>query len=135
MRESENNYFSNDITVEDIRSASPEDEDTPDHGRGFDRDSLFLLAKMTVEATGRDYELRVRNLSATGVMGDCRAALSQGDQVVFALPGIGEVDGTVAWCDTGRIGAAFNVMVDPKLARRRVGTRAAWENHGWSQRR
>ncbi|WP_242127861.1 PilZ domain-containing protein [Sphingobium sp. Sx8-8] len=100
------------------------DENQENVGRGparsGPRDSLFLLTNLSsVEGTplGR---ARVRNLSATGLMADCERVVPAGIRVRFDLRGIGQVHGSVIWSQEDRIGIAFDVEIDPQMARRPV---------------
>jgi hypothetical protein len=90
--------------------------------RSASRDSLFLSA--TIRAVGESdvgmLSVRVRNLSAVGMMADHNGINLPGERVVVALRGIGEVQGKVAWVRNNRIGVEFDVEVDPKLARKPV---------------
>lgn len=90
--------------------------------RRASRDSLFLSA--TIRRQGdSEAELvpvRVRNLSAIGMMADYEDVAEPDDPVVVTVRGIGSVKGKVAWVKRGRIGIAFDVEVDPLLARRPV---------------
>jgi hypothetical protein len=93
--------------------------------RSRKRDSLFLSA--TISRTGdgpgdrREIPVRVRNLSAIGLMADYAEPAAIGERVIVAVRGIGRVAGTVAWLRRGRIGITFDVEVDPMQARKRVG--------------
>ncbi|WP_184054649.1 PilZ domain-containing protein [Sphingomonas aerophila] len=86
------------------------------------RDSLFLLAQLKL--VGREErEVRVRNLSAGGMMAEYDGPVSIGDQLTVAVRGIGSVAGRVAWAAAGRIGIALDESIDPKKARKPVTTR------------
>jgi hypothetical protein len=90
------------------------------------RDSLFLAATIQ-RRTDSEEELvpvRVRNLSAVGLMADYEREAEPGEPVVVTLRGIGKVPGMVAWVRKGRIGVAFDEDVDPLLARRPLGQAA-----------
>jgi hypothetical protein len=90
--------------------------------RTASRDSLFLSA--TIRRSGDVEEelvpVRIRNLSAVGLMADYSDTADPGEPVVVTVRGIGKVKGKVAWVKRGRIGIAFDVEVDPKLARKPV---------------
>jgi hypothetical protein len=91
------------------------------------RDSLLLAATIR-RRTDTDEELipvRVRNLSAVGLMADYERDAEPGEPVVVTLRGIGMIPGMVAWVRKGRIGVAFDEDVDPMLARRPVSGQAA----------
>ncbi len=85
--------------------------------RSTARDSLFLVGKLTFADMPRTYEVRIRNLSATGMMAECAAAVAAGHAVVVETKGLGEVSGKVAWSAEGRLGIAFDFQIDPALAR------------------
>ena len=91
------------------------------------RDSLFLAATIRRRTDGEEelVPVRVRNLSAVGLMADYEREAEPGEPVVVTLRGIGLVPGMVAWVRKGRIGIAFDEDVDPLLARRPVSGQAA----------
>lgn len=94
------------------------------HARGDMRDSMFLHASMRLASEDAPVALRVRNLSAGGLMADCPVAVEQGQQVEVALRNIGTVPGRIAWVRGNQIGVSFLNRIDPKVARKPVGTHA-----------
>ncbi|MEO6214642.1 MAG: PilZ domain-containing protein, partial [Sphingomonas sp.] len=92
------------------------------HNRNEARDSLFLMADFRVPGSSDVTPVRVRNLSAGGLMAEIANGLELGLQVEFDVRGIGWVPGKVAWSAAGRVGVAFDRMIDPMLARKPVGT-------------
>src|SRR5262245_35250607 len=84
------------------------------------RESLFILTLFTTP--GGEYlgKARVRNLSATGMMADCEAPLTNGQKVQMDLRGVGRVEGNIVWEKDGRVGVAFDREIDPILVRRPV---------------
>ncbi len=90
------------------------------------RDSLFLSATIrgADEPAADPVPVRVRNLSAIGVMADYSGAALPGDAVVVTVRGIGSVAGRVTWVKRGKIGINFDVEVDPLKARKPVVQRA-----------
>ena len=93
-----------------------------DHAqRELDRDSLLLKAKL-VFVDGDDCgEVRIRNLSAGGLMAEAPAIAKRGDRVQVELRNVGKVSGHVAWVAQGRFGIAFDHPINPKLVRKPVG--------------
>lgn len=91
------------------------------HNRQEVRDSLFLMADMRFPGRRSVTPVRVRNLSAGGLMAEFPAGIDQGQRVEFDVRGIGWVPGHVAWCAAGRIGVSFDHQIDPLLARKPVG--------------
>lgn len=89
--------------------------------RQISRDSLFLLADIRVAGTSEDHRIKVRNLSAGGMMGEGAVRVSRGDPVAVNIRNIGWVEGSVAWVQDSRFGVAFAEDIDPKLARAPVG--------------
>ncbi len=99
---------------------SAPDEDGA-HNRQDSRDSLFLMADFRVVGASDVQPVRIRNLSAGGLMAELPGGLEQGLRVEFDVRGIGRVAGQVAWSAAGRIGVAFDQQIDPLLARKPVG--------------
>lgn len=91
------------------------------HNRQESRDSLFLTADFRVIGERDVQSVRVRNLSAGGLMAELPSGLEQGLRVEFDVRGLGWVPGQVAWSAAGRIGVAFDHHIDPLLARKPVG--------------
>lgn len=85
------------------------------------RDSLFLLAQARIGGVDPWTDVRVRNLSAGGLMAEIAAALPIDTPVELELRGIGRVSGRVAWQAEGRTGIAFDTEIDPLKARKPVG--------------
>ena len=89
--------------------------------RKLDRDSLFLKAALKFIDGDDCGEVRIRNLSAGGLMAEAPVLAKRGDNVQIELRNIGQVTGYVAWVAQGRFGVAFDHPIDPKLARQPVG--------------
>ena len=89
--------------------------------RELDRDSLFLKANLKFVDGDDCGEVRIRNLSAGGLMAEAPVRAKRGDKVELELRNIGQVSGYVAWVAQGRFGVAFDYAIDPKLARKPVG--------------
>jgi len=109
--------FSNDyLTVGDGSAGSVK--------RGRPRDSLFLKATLQFANEPKSRDVRVRNLSQGGMMAEFDRVVPMGTPVTIELRGVGKVRGQVAWCAEGRAGISFDRPIDPKLARKPVGTGA-----------
>ena len=85
--------------------------------RHDNRDSLFLMAELQVDGDLTPYRVRVRNLSATGMMAEGDLRLLPGTHVKVALKNLPVVDGNVAWVHEQRFGIAFADEIDPKAPR------------------
>ncbi len=85
--------------------------------RQIPRDSLFLLADMHVDGLEGEHRIKVRNLSAGGMMGEGPMRIVRGSVVQVNIRNIGWVEGSVAWVQDSRFGVAFHEDIDPKLAR------------------
>lgn len=85
--------------------------------RQIERDSLLLLADVRIDGGSTSHRVKVRNLSAGGMMaeGDLRA--TRGALVTVELRNLGEVQGSVAWVQDNRFGIAFAEEIDPKVVR------------------
>ena len=86
--------------------------------RSVARDSLFLLADISVERSAESHRVRVRNLSDGGMMGEGSLRVQRGNRVTVELRNIGAVWGTVAWVQDNRFGVAFDEEIDSQKARR-----------------
>lgn len=91
-----------------------------DH-RQLGRDSLFLMAEVRLSGSEAEHRVKVRNLSAGGMMAEGEMKVMRGTPVQVNLRNIGWVEGVVAWIQGNRFGIAFVEEVDPKLARAPVG--------------
>lgn len=93
--------------------------------RQVNRDSLFLLAQVRVDGQEAVHRVKVRNLSAGGMMAEGEANVTRGSRVGVELRNIGWVEGTVAWKQDNRFGIAFVDEIDPRKARETVAVRSA----------
>ncbi|WP_448657866.1 PilZ domain-containing protein [Sphingomonas sp. CJ99] len=97
-----------------------DDMPMPAGQRGAGRDSLLLTATFRLKGQS-DAQVRVRNLSAGGMMAEYPGVVTIGAPVSVDLRGIGWVDGRIAWATDGRVGIAFDTQIDPLAARKPVG--------------
>jgi len=88
--------------------------------RQVNRESLLLLANLRVDGRESPHRVRVRNLSAGGMMAECDAAVARGTRVSVELRNIGWVEGAVAWKQDNRFGIAFDDPIDPAKVRESV---------------
>ncbi|MBH9538817.1 PilZ domain-containing protein [Novosphingopyxis sp. YJ-S2-01] len=90
--------------------------------RDKDRDSLFLQADVRIPGKCNATRVRIRNLSAGGLMAEAPVDVERGDVVHVDLRNVGDVSGKVAWTAEGRFGVAFDHPIDPKQVRKPVGS-------------
>jgi hypothetical protein len=90
--------------------------------RELDRDSLFLKATLRFQSNGEEGEVRIRNLSAGGLMAEAPIRVARGEKLEINLRSIGWISGSVAWVTEGRIGISFDHPIDPKAARNTTST-------------
>ena len=88
----------------------------PDRGR----DSLFLLAQLKVADSPDELTVRVRNISAGGLMAELPEPVAPDAAVNIQVRGLGWLAGRIAWQTEGRAGISFDQAIDPQLARRPV---------------
>jgi hypothetical protein len=86
------------------------------------RDSLVLTAQIRLDRETGLREVRVRNLSAGGLMVELDEDADVGTPVMIKLQGIGEVNGKIAWCTEGRMGIALDSLIDPDKVPRPSGS-------------
>ena len=75
--------------------------------RQIPRDSLFLMASLRLDGDEQQYRVKVRNLSAGGMMAEGQIRMARGSLVSVDLRNIGWVKGSVAWVQDNRFGIAF----------------------------
>ncbi len=97
--------------------------------RHIGRDSLFLMADLRVDGTEGEHRIKVRNLSAGGMMGEGSVRVVRGALVDVNIRNVGWVEGSVAWIQENRFGIAFSDEIDPKLARAPVRSEREGEGH------
>lgn len=85
--------------------------------RQVNRDSLFLLAQLKVAGQDTLHRVKVRNLSAGGMMADGDVRVARGALVSVELRNLGWVEGSVAWKQDSRFGIAFVDEIDPVVVR------------------
>lgn len=89
--------------------------------RGMDRDSLFLNAVLKFASIGQENAVRIKNLSAGGLMAETPIRVARGEKVEINLRNVGWISGNVAWITEGRMGIAFDHPIDPMIVRKPVG--------------
>jgi hypothetical protein len=110
--------------VEEAFDTNEDNAEAAAKARNAARDSMLLQAPLrrVNSPVHHPVTLRIRNLSAGGMMAECSEPLAAGEPVVMDLRGIGEVPGRVAWCHDGRVGISFDTPIDPRLTRKPVAT-------------
>ena len=89
--------------------------------RQINRDSLFLMADVRLEGDSACHRVKVRNLSAGGLMAEGDMTVMRGARVTVELRNVPAVDGSVAWVQDNRFGIAFAQEIDPRAPRTAVG--------------
>ncbi|PNU03985.1 PilZ domain-containing protein [Novosphingobium guangzhouense] len=102
---------------------------TQGENRQLARDSLFLMADLRVDGLDGDFRIKVRNLSAGGMMGEGNVCVVRGTVVSVNIRNIGWVEGSVAWVQESRFGVAFRDDIDPRLARAQAGAQPGKVEH------
>ena len=87
-----------------------------DH-RNIARDSLFLMAELRVPGQDGLSRVKVRNLSAGGMMAEGTVSAVRGTLVEVNIRNVGWVEGAIAWTHGDRCGIAFSEEIDPMIAR------------------
>jgi PilZ domain len=96
-------------------------EDGASVKRGMNRDSLLLKAILRFASSKIENEVRIRNLSAGGLMAEAPLRVARGERVEINMRSIGWITGHVAWVTDGRVGIAFDHPINPMDARKPVG--------------
>ena len=85
--------------------------------RSTARDSLFLLADLMVDTDRTRHRVKIRNLSASGLMAEGDVPVVRGNRIQIDVRNAGLVWGTVAWKEGARFGVAFEEEIDPSRVR------------------
>jgi len=85
--------------------------------RYITRDSLFVLAALRVDGREPAVRVKIRNLSAGGLMAEGALRIMRGTPVTVEIRNVGWVEGSVAWVQDTRFGIAFDEEIDHKAAR------------------
>lgn len=85
--------------------------------RQIARDSLFVMADLRVDGLEGEHRIRVRNLSAGGLMAEASVTVQRGQLVWTNVRKVGWVEGSVAWVQDNRFGIAFRDEIDPRMVR------------------
>jgi len=104
----------------DSRGPVSLDEEVAALSRGADRDSLFMQASLTIPGHADPVVVRVRNLSAGGMLAESTARVTQGQAIEIELRNVGVVPGRIVWVGEGKFGVAFDRQVNPQAVRRQV---------------
>ena len=87
-----------------------------DH-RQLVRDSLFLMAELRLPGQEALARVKVRNLSAGGMMAEGAVKAVRGTLIEVNIRNVGWVEGAIAWVQGDRCGIAFSDDIDPMVAR------------------
>ncbi|WP_335673621.1 PilZ domain-containing protein [Tsuneonella dongtanensis] len=82
---------------------------------------MFLSAELQFEGDTITHRVRVRNLSALGMMAEGEFRVLPGTRVKVTLRNVPSVEGSVAWVQGQRFGIAFAEEIDPRAPRSAVG--------------
>jgi len=88
--------------------------------RNRQRSSLLLVGTLRL-SEGAAEEFKIRNLSATGLMGEMDAPPGCGETVSVEVGQLGPLAATVVWLRQRRFGLEFESEIDPASAYRPVG--------------
>jgi diguanylate cyclase (GGDEF)-like protein len=70
-------------------------------------------------------EVRLRNISITGVLVECKRAVAPGSTITIDIVGVGPVLGTVRWAGDGKLGVQFQRQFDlARLAPKKTNSNA-----------
>jgi hypothetical protein len=70
------------------------------------------MRRATAMINDFEEEIRLRNISITGALVECRRPLTPGQQLRINIVGVGPVSGTVKWAGNGKAGIQFEHEFD-----------------------
>lgn len=85
--------------------------------RHIERDSLLVMADLRIDGHEDEHKVKVRNLSAGGMMAESQLSVVRGTRLSANLRNVGWIEGTVAWVQDNRFGIAFASEIDPMAVR------------------
>ena len=85
--------------------------------RELARDSLFVMVDVRLDGSSTEHRVKMRNLSAGGMMGEGDVKVTRGAVVFVNIRNLGWIEGSVAWVQDNRFGIAFRDEIDPIMAR------------------
>jgi hypothetical protein len=91
--------------------------------RGESRDSLFLLAEVQAQGWPAPLKVKIRNLSAGGLLAESPHRVPEGTVLTVKLPNLSPIVSRCVWSGENRFGIAFDHEIDPQAVRRKVGSR------------
>ena len=71
-----------------------------------------LMRRAVAMIDGYEEEIRLRNISVTGALVECRRPLAPGTQLNIDIVGVGPASGTVKWAANGKCGVQFDREFD-----------------------
>ena len=83
------------------------------------------MADLRLAGQDGEHRVKVRNLSAGGMMAEGSVKVARGNKLDINLRNIGWVEGFVAWVQENRFGIAFAHDIEPKVAREPLPTTAS----------
>ncbi len=101
------------LTSEDEHVATGMNDDN----RQVPRASLFIMADLRLDGESFEHRIKMRNLSAGGMMAEGTVEAMRGMKVSVKLRDLGWTEGTVAWVQGNRFGVAFLEGIDPDQVR------------------
>lgn len=72
-----------------------------------------VLMKGRIQTSDRDFQIRICNISAGGLMAKVPGDIMVGTPVLVTIRTDDAMTGIVVWCDGGRAGVAFDTPIDP----------------------
>jgi PilZ domain len=112
------------MDMSDTPESLPLDGTAAASARNAPRESLFMLGKLTLKEGSAAIDVRVRNLSATGMMVESPIFGKIGQDVSIEIKNIGQVAAKIAWIAEKRMGLALIEQINPHLARQPIGVKA-----------
>jgi hypothetical protein len=80
-----------------------------------------LMRRAVVMIDGYEEEIRLRNISVTGALVECRRPIAPGTHLNIDIVGVGPISGTVKWAANGKFGMHFDREFDlARLAPKKV---------------
>ncbi len=97
--------------------------------RNTPRESMFLVGKLSFGDESTSLDVRIRNLSPSGMMVESPRLGTLGGRVFIEIKAYGKLPGHIAWIAEKRMGVALDTEIDPSLAKQAISAKPPVE--GW----
>ena len=94
------------------------------------RESVYLAVTIVEKQSGRSFEARMRNLSATGALLEYEGAVRLSGEISVTFRGVADMSANVVRTDGQQLGIHFDREIEPSLCHRSMFGQTS-KRQGW----